>query len=154
MDPATLLEQLAPLREPAPVSWWPLAPGWWVLGVAVLVLMYWALRWLFQQRAQNRYRRQALRIIDRMIEDQHTSIEQLNKLLKSTALRGWPQNEVAGLHGNDWLIFLQESCPVAEPHWTRPLAGVYGPTPAAASPELLQSARVWIRRHQAKREGA
>ena len=152
MDPATLLEQLAPLREPAPVSWWPLAPGWWLLGLAVLALMVWALRWSYRRRAQNRYRRQALRIIDRMIEDQHTSIEQLNKLLKSTALRGWPQSEVAGLHGNNWLTFLQESCPAAEPQWTQPLAAVYGPAPAVASPELLQSARTWIRRHQANRE--
>lgn len=152
MDPATLLEQLAPLREPAPVSWWPLAPGWWLLGLAVLALMVWALRWSYRRRAQNRYRRQALRIIDRMIEDQHTSIEQLNKLLKSTALRGWPQSEVAGLHGNNWLTFLQESCPAAEPQWTQPLAAVYGPAPAVASPELLQSARTWIRRHQANKE--
>ena len=87
-----------------------------------------------------------------MIEDQHTSIEQLNKLLKSTALRGWPQSEVAGLHGNNWLTFLQESCPAAEPQWTQPLAAVYGPAPAVASPELLQSARTWIRRHQANKE--
>ena len=87
-----------------------------------------------------------------MIEDQHTSIEQLNKLLKSTALRGWPQSEVAGLHGNNWLTFLQDSCPAAEPQWTQPLAAVYGPAPAVASSELLQSARTWIRRHQANKE--
>ena len=46
MDPATLLEQLAPLREPAPITWWPPAPGWWLLGVLMMALLLWGAYWL------------------------------------------------------------------------------------------------------------
>ena len=58
-DPASL-SNLRDLAEPGPVSWWPLAPGWWVLtGVLVITLAVATFRRLKKYRA-NAYRRAAL----------------------------------------------------------------------------------------------
>ena len=60
MNPQDPLAALHPLREPELVSWWPPAPGWWVLG-ALLLLGLAILTWFALRRYQrNAYRRQAL----------------------------------------------------------------------------------------------
>ena len=59
------LDQLAPLIDPEPISWWPPAPGWWLFGLrlaaacAAMVAVVWWLnvpaqdwfQWGWQQRA-------------------------------------------------------------------------------------------------------
>ena len=42
------LDQLAPLIDPEPISWWPPAPGWWLLGLALLLGL--AALWRFRHR--------------------------------------------------------------------------------------------------------
>ncbi|MGD2138441.1 MAG: DUF4381 family protein, partial [Gammaproteobacteria bacterium] len=41
------LAALRPLHPPAPVEWWPPAPGWWVLGVLLLALL--GLAWWYHR---------------------------------------------------------------------------------------------------------
>ena len=48
MNPAAInanpLDQLRDIHLPEPISWWPLAPGWWLLIIIALALMVWATR--------------------------------------------------------------------------------------------------------------
>ena len=37
MDSEELLEQLADIHLPVEISYWPPAPGWWILAVMLLV---------------------------------------------------------------------------------------------------------------------
>lgn len=46
------LDQLAPLIDPEPISWWPPAPGWWLLGLALLLGL--AALWRFRHRLVKR----------------------------------------------------------------------------------------------------
>ena len=46
------LDQLEPLITPAPVAWWPPAPGWWVVA-ALIPIALWVL-WLTRQHWQPR----------------------------------------------------------------------------------------------------
>jgi hypothetical protein len=112
-----------PLRDihlPGPVSWWPPAPGWWVLAAVLLAgLALYALRYY-----QSRHRRVALRTLKRV----HAALEQgaepvaclqnvstvLRRFAMTTAAPGTPDHaalavagpDVPGLIGERWLAYL------------------------------------------------
>jgi hypothetical protein len=63
--PAEMAAQLAQLRDihhPDPISWWPLAPGWWALAVLLLVCS--ALVIVFEIRRRRSLKYRALREFD------------------------------------------------------------------------------------------
>ena len=151
------LHDIVPLQ---PVSWWPLAPGWYVLAFIIASLAFvfaWRARrrWLAQ-----RYRRQAL---DELRAIQHDSLEpavtaaNLMTLLKRTALSAYPRQQVAGLTGEDWWSFLDQ-CTSGETFreqlGPKTSALVYSDSPSIdASTAIVQQLAVateyWIRNHAA-----
>lgn len=110
MNPAEL--PLRDLHLPDPVSWWPLAPGWWLLialalaGVAVLVRAW------QRARSRNAARRQALRVLEARVAEygRHGNAvrlgSELSELLRRTMLAYAPRADVAGLTGEAWLAWL------------------------------------------------
>ena len=149
MDPASLLEQLAPLRAPQPVGWWPLAPGWWLLLALSIAGLMLIARWAWHKWQGNRYRRLALQNLDHLTSSGAPTLEQLNVLLKATALQCWPREQVAALHGRDWLRQLADSCPGIDSECFLALERVYQAPHEAAPPELVEGAARWIRQHKA-----
>lgn len=112
MDP----EQI-PLRDlhlPEAISWWPLAPGWWVLIVLAVVLLFVLLRLYLRKRARSAARRHALRQLDQLTADfeRHrnavTFSSDVSELLRRTMLAYAPRREVAGLTGDAWLAWLDQ----------------------------------------------
>lgn len=92
--------------EPDAVGAWPLAPALTAFLVLVLagvlvVGILTALRW---HRAT--YRREALRLLS-----DASSQGEIMVLLKRVALAGWPREAVAPLHDDEWIDFLNGSCP-------------------------------------------
>ncbi|MCP4008906.1 MAG: DUF4381 family protein, partial [Proteobacteria bacterium] len=58
-DPASLANLNDIILSPAP-TWWPPAPGWYVLAVGLAMVLVWSVyRWSVLYR-RNRYRRAAL----------------------------------------------------------------------------------------------
>ncbi|MEL0192141.1 MAG: DUF4381 domain-containing protein [Halieaceae bacterium] len=148
MDPQALLAQLEPLREPPAIGWWPLAPGWWLLAAAVLAALLYAVAWSRQKWLSNRYRRLACAELTRW-RDQHqrVTLEQLNQLLKVTALQAWPSADVASLHGAEWVTFLSDTAHRQNNADFSPLLEAYkSPTELATEP-LIDSSLQWIKRH-------
>ncbi len=103
---------LRDLHLPEPVSWWPLAPGWWLLiGFAVLACI-WLTVVYFRHRAFTAARRHALR----KLENYSTAYvkhgdavelgKQISELVRRTMLAYAPRAEVAGLTGEAWLEWL------------------------------------------------
>jgi len=144
-DAATSLDRLVDIVKPAPVSAWPLAPGWWVLAAAALALivtigLLWARR---HRRAA--YRREALRELDRLGEE----IGELPSLLKRVALCAYPREQVAALNGTAWIDFLNSHAAHAEfdTSLTQLNYRDTAITPAARA-ALLTSTRRWIREHR------
>ncbi len=101
------LANLQPLHMPPPVSWWPPAPGWWLISVFVALLFFLLIRF-FKRGAGKRYALSALKSIDKKQLSDQLLIQELNVLLKRYALICFPDSAVAKLSGKSWLNFLQE----------------------------------------------
>lgn len=114
---ATHVDPLQGLRDihlPAPVSLWPPAPGWWIVASIIILLLIGAIWWWrrWQQRA---YRRTALKELEHLQsrlaagETETSIIAELSILLRRTAMSRYGRDEVAALHGKDWLAFLDRT---------------------------------------------
>lgn len=111
-------DPLAGLRDwhlPGPVSWWPPAPGWWLLAGLVLVGAVLAGRWWVRRRRRVAAARAALQHLGRLraqIENSGDSrgfAAGVSRLLRRLALVRFPREQVAGLAGRDWLLFLDRT---------------------------------------------
>ena len=152
--PAQSLQNLNDIVGPAPVPWWPPAPGWYVLAGLVLVLATWFIVAASRSWFRNRYRREALNELAQLRSDQSSSgWRAVPALLKRTALASFPRTRVASLSGDEWINFLCST--VNQPGMDRE-AGVlleraaYGTSGFEASEidHLFKAAETWIRRHR------
>lgn len=100
-----LIELLEPAPEPPPVSMLPQTVGW--LWLALVLLAFGTLAWRAWQRkrAAEAYRAAALRELDKAGADP----ARIAEVLRRAALGAFPRAEVAGLHGADWLAFLDRT---------------------------------------------
>lgn len=157
MGTADPLAQLRDIHMPAPVDWWPPAPGWWLLGFLLLAALGTALAWALRRHRRRRYRRIALREVDALYarwqahNDGAAFLRELNQLLKQAALSAFPAARVAALSGPQWLAFLDSTLPRAQfdSAATRALADIYRADPAPLqADELRRAAQFWLRRHR------
>ena len=147
MNPEMMLPQLAPLREPMAISWWPPAPGWWVVLALSLALLGGFSLWLRERRLRTAYRRIALAALDEL-RSREARQNELNWLLKAAALRAYPHERIAGLHGAQWQQFLASSCPKVASGAFAELDNLYQREPSPVSSQLFDAAEHWIRQHE------
>jgi Domain of unknown function (DUF4381) len=100
------IEKLHDFQQPAPPSWMPQTTAWYVLFVAVALILAGLAFRIVRSWLKNRYRRAAL------LELAATPAQGFSALLKRTALAAWPRETVASLSGPRWLKFLDESAAV------------------------------------------
>ncbi|SEH07879.1 Uncharacterised protein [Candidatus Venteria ishoeyi] len=109
--------ELHDIQLPNPVSIWPPAPGWWllfILTVAVLFLLGRTLSRRYQKAAD---KRSALKISQQLFQryqshqDSHVLLNELSKLLRRLAVQRFSKHQVARLHGQAWLAFLDDTLP-------------------------------------------
>ncbi|MGN6520534.1 MAG: DUF4381 domain-containing protein [Dokdonella sp.] len=117
MNPAAGPE-LRDIHLPASPAWWPPAPGWWLLALALLVVLVFALRacWRFERRRRwrARVRAELERIATahaREADAQRLSIALSNLLRRASRLLA---PHAAALHGEAWLDFLDARLPPSE----------------------------------------
>lgn len=150
-DPLAALRDIHLPEEP---SWWPPATGWWWLMLALIlfaILIGLLFRFLYLRRY--RLRRRALQTLRQLRtrhqhgESQQPICAELSNLLKSTAVRQFPDDAVAGLTGKAWLDFLNRSGHSKD--FTRGcghslISAPYQPAPQIDLDALLDLSEQWL----------
>ena len=149
------MKQALPLRDihlPEGVSWWPLAPGWWLLlGLLVLcAVIFLGLR-IYRRRL--RLRKEALAELQQIEQAfaEHGNLQQLagdcSVLLRRVCISRFPRHEVAGLTDTAWLTFLNShgKMPVFDAESARILLRApYQPRVEGDGETLLSACRRWL----------
>ena len=109
-----LLTQLKDIRSPEDPAWWLPAPGYLVVGCAVLVLLAILAFWLWRRRAERRLvtaRRELRRIAAEHVGENNALglARALAPWLKRVALQAYPGQRLESVSGTAWLEFLDRS---------------------------------------------
>jgi len=158
-DPGSL-QNLNDIVLPAPVGWWPLAPGWYVVGVLLLLALAWLAARFWRRWNRDRYRREALQSLAQLRAGGDATARGVPELLKRAALSAWPRETVATLSGESWHLFLDRtagmSCFCGRTGRTLDTLayGEAGRLSADEVGDLYREAERWLRRHRAPREAA
>ncbi len=153
------LSQLRDIHTPEPISWWPLAPGWYLLAVILFTILIWSglkTVYRFKQRKIARLGFKKLEHFKRQYEKglvtSPEAAAHISKLLKQVAIYYYPRLEVASLAGQDWLLFLEKTSKktnfrlIADDLLKVP----YQPTSEKDLTDLFSMASLWVKQ-QGKR---
>ncbi|WP_270727594.1 DUF4381 domain-containing protein [Shimia sp. Alg240-R146] len=142
-----MLDLLKPVPEPEAISMMPQTQGWIWLAVAVVIVLIWGCVILVRRRHASAYRREALAELRSAAADP----VKMASIVRRAALVAFPRRQVAALVGQDWVRFLNGSCPDAP--FTGSAAEAFVAAPyqqnPRANPELEGQCRVWLRTHKA-----
>jgi hypothetical protein len=113
MNDTIQIAELEGLIAPDPVGFWPPAPAWYLLGVVLLGCLVAGIIVGLLRYRRSKYRREALRRLHSLMQGSAQPVagdlRKLNILLKSVALRSYARQDVAGLEGEAWTHFLNET---------------------------------------------
>jgi len=160
-NPASL-QNLNDIVLPATIEWWPLASGWYFLIGLLLVAFGWFAYRNIKRHIANRYRREALRELQLLIEavqsdtNRDANLRQLPVLLKRTALAAYPRSQVAALSGESWFVFLNSK--LRNPVFTNSAAsslekiaystGELSSIDSQSVTELIAVSLQWVKQHK------
>ncbi|WGL17281.1 DUF4381 domain-containing protein [Microbulbifer bruguierae] len=154
-----LLNQLKDIQEPAPIGWWPPAPGWWITaGIVISLVVAAALVIMRLRQIQHRklYRTEGARLVNAVDTAAPRAVEEINTLLKRVAVVTFGRRRCAALTGRGWVDFLQETGqqPMPDTAARALTESLYTSlSPAESDVTALQQYAVeWVRSHRADTE--
>ncbi len=104
------LQGLHDIHLPASPELWPLAPGWWiVLGLIALLSVVIGIYWWRKRRWHSYILAQIETVINKPDTDLSQQLAGLSSILRRVALKRYPREQVAALHGQQWLDFVQQT---------------------------------------------
>jgi hypothetical protein len=113
MNPA--LQQLKDIHLPPSISMWPTTPGWILLTIASSVLILTFIYYGYQKRKQRqvvKYTLLQLQQLKLLMQHNPQNINiaaEISTLIRRTALYYFKRDAIAGLSGQHWLTFLNDS---------------------------------------------
>ena len=104
MDP---LAQLKDIHLPSPASAWPLSLYWWLVIVACVLVVGLTVYGVRCYIKKTKLTRLALAELAQL-QQQGCDVNELHYLLKRIVLSSFPRQQVASLHTESWLAFLDQ----------------------------------------------
>ncbi|MEO1081794.1 MAG: DUF4381 domain-containing protein [Pseudomonadota bacterium] len=149
MNPQSIASMLEPLRSPDAVSWWPPAPGWWVLVALLLLVLIVLARWLwrfYRRGAPLRSAKLELQQIRSDSAEPGERIARLTALQRRIAIRMAGRRACAGLTGTSWIGFLNDLAGSDEPCFDEAAVDLpYRPEVSAGDLDaLVDSTQRWL----------
>jgi type II secretory pathway pseudopilin PulG len=148
-----LEQQLRAPQTPEAISWWPLAPGWWIIAALLLTLACYAVIKLRQNRQKNNYRRTATTMLDAYYSDWQQQPNDGNYLLAANSVikRACSHFDTASrkLSGNDWVNYLNALCKndLSKATQTALRNGLYQKQPKADIESIHRDLKAWLLAH-------
>jgi len=108
-QPSELLAQLRDIRIPDTASWWPPAPGWWIVAALVLIGLFLIFRFLRRRALEKQYRKEAHQLLDDLYanwrddRDDRAFASGAHQLLRRTVIHHLGRNGVARLTGRAFI---------------------------------------------------
>jgi hypothetical protein len=144
-------ELLYDIHPPAPVPFWPPAPGWWIVAILLISGVGW---WCWYYYFSQAFKRIALKKLKQLHKDYQRSGDatqlamELSILLRRVALVRFPRRQVANLIGAAWLQFLDKTGKTQD--FTKGQGQVLCTAPYQKSPlieanDLLRLVKAWIK---------
>jgi len=112
IPPATL--DLRDIHLPEPISWWPLAPGWWILFACTIIIIVAIIisRKIYLSKQLKRDIKAELENIKQQFQQTQNKLQlakSLSVLLRRASISYYPKADIAGLTGDSWLSYLDNS---------------------------------------------
>jgi len=105
------LKDLRDIHEPDPISFWPPAPGWWIMLLFAIMAIF-LLRWWLKRDKSPRYKKlanEALKNITTNYEVQRNGYKaagEISELIRKVMVLTDDRSEVAGMIDEEWLSYL------------------------------------------------
>ncbi len=106
--------ELRDIHLPEPISWWPLAPGWWITLAAIILII--AAVFITRKIYLGKQLRRDINTELEFIKQQYQQVENkpqlardLSILLRRANISYYPESNIAGLTGEQWLQHLDKT---------------------------------------------
>jgi hypothetical protein len=145
------------IHLPTAISWWPPAPGWWLLAAllitAVLIVRFRKLlyQWIFIPGKRKTALRQLDAIVSSKQFDTGDKVQKISSLLRQFSLSFHEREQVAGLTGEAWLSFLDDNDakqPFSSGIGRQLIEAPYRPDADVDIKALAKLCRRWLKKHR------
>ena len=158
--PGNAAQQLRDIHLPEDISWWPPAPGWWLLALLSMVALVLVVHAAVKFYRANAYRRQALQHLQLISQQWPTpnaeATTAVMTLLKRVALSAWPQYHYSALPLSQFIDALNTHCATAPLQLdTADIERLlYADSDTGSvDPTLYQQTQRWLKKHRRTLKG-
>lgn len=155
-DPGSL-SNLRDLALPPGISFWPLAPGAWILiaaAIALLAILIWRAREHYRARAPRRAAIVELRQIAAGIDQDNAAVvARVSSVMKRVAMTDYERGQIAPLSGEAWTRFVAGAASIPQADVAHRLLAYASnprqPPDPAELRALVSYAAAWVREFHA-----
>lgn len=109
-EQSQLLEQLRDVHNPDAISWWPLAPGWWIIIALVILIGTLLIIRVYLKKRHHRFARSAVNELKQLqLESEPRWLAKSQNIMRRASLCYISSPEVSRMNQAQWIAFLQST---------------------------------------------